>query len=85
MPRASPHEAEPLQHVFKTAGSERNQSGRNLPVELFERNRDLEVVSQHMEGCEDVGPLHHLTQGTPLQHFGAEDIPRLLCQKAHVN
>lgn len=32
----------------------------NLPVQLFEGNRDLEVVSQHVEGCEDVRPLHHL-------------------------
>lgn len=57
----------------------------NVPVQLLERNRDLEVVSQHVEGCEDVGPLHHLAQRTPLQHFGTEDIPRLLRQKAHMN
>lgn len=54
-------------------------------MQLFEGNRDLEVVSQHMEGCEDVSPLHHLPQWAPLQHLGAEDIPRLLCQKAHVD
>lgn len=38
-----------------------------------------------MEGCEDVSPLHHLPQWTPLQHLGTEDIPRLLRQKAHVD
>lgn len=54
-------------------------------MQLFEGNRDLEVVSQHMEGCEDVSPLHHLPQWTPLQHLGTEDIPRLLRQKAHVD
>lgn len=32
----------------------------NLPMQLLERKRDLEVVSQHVEGCENVGPLHHL-------------------------
>lgn len=57
----------------------------NLPVQLFEGNRDLEVVSQHVEGREDVGPLNHLPQRTPLEHFGTEDIPRLLRQKANVN
>lgn len=54
-------------------------------MQLFEGNRDLEVVSQDMEGCEDVSPLHHLPQWTPLQHLGTEDIPRLLRQKAHVD
>lgn len=72
-------------HCILAAGGERNKSCGNLPVELFERNRDLEVVSQHVKGCEDVGPLHHLTQGTPLQHFGTEDVPRFLCEKAHMN
>lgn len=62
-----------------------NTSDLNSPVQLLERNGDLEVVSQHMEGCEDVGPLHHLTQRTPFQHFGTEHIPRLLRQEAHVN
>lgn len=57
----------------------------NLPVQLFEGYRDLEVVSQHVEGCEDVSPLHHLPQRTPLQHLGTEDVPRLLRQKANVN
>lgn len=61
------------------------KSNLNLPVQLFEGNGDLEVVSQHMEGCEDVSPLHHLPQWTPLQHLGTEDIPRLLRQKAHVD
>lgn len=57
----------------------------NQPVQLFEGHRDLEVVSQHVEGGEDVGPLHHLPQRTPLQHLGTEDVPRLLRQEADVN
>lgn len=57
----------------------------NLPVQLFEGNRDLEVVSQHVEGCEDVRPLHHLPERTPLQHLGTEDVARLLRQKANVD
>lgn len=65
------------------AGREKMKS--NSPVQLLEGHGDLEVVSQHVEGCEDVGPLHHLTQRTPLQHFGTENIPGLLGQKAHVN
>lgn len=54
-------------------------------MQLLERKRDLEVVSQHVKGCENVGPLHHLAQRTPFQHLGTEDIPRLLCQKTHVD
>lgn len=57
----------------------------NLPVQLFEGYRDLEVVSQHVEGREDVSPLHHLPQWAPLQHLGTEDVPRLLRQKANVD
>lgn len=55
------------------------------PVQLLERKRDLEVVSQHVERCEDVGPLHHLAQRTPLQHLGTEHVPRLLGQEAHMD
>lgn len=42
-------------------------------------------MSEHVEGCDDISPLHHLAQGTPLQHLGAEDIPGLLRQKAHMD
>lgn len=42
-------------------------------------------MSQHVEGREDVSPLHHLPQRTPLQHLGTEDVPRLLRQEANVN
>lgn len=38
-----------------------------------------------MESSEDVCPLDHLSQRTPLQHFGAEDISRLLRQEAHMD
>ncbi|TNN83347.1 hypothetical protein EYF80_006328 [Liparis tanakae] len=62
-----------------------SKSDLNSPVQLLERNGDLEVVSQHVERCEDVGPLYHLAQRTPLQHFGTEHVPRLLRQEAHVN
>lgn len=62
-----------------------NKQDVNLPVQLLEGDGDLEVVSQHVEGSEDVSPLHHLAQRTPLQHLGTEDVPRLLRQEAHVN
>lgn len=74
-----------LYNSFKIRGSERYKRNLILPVQLFERNRDLEVVSQHMEGCEDVGPLHHLTQRAPLQHLGTENVPGFLCQEANVH
>lgn len=42
-------------------------------------------MSQNMEGSEDVCPLDHLSQRTPLEHFGAENISRLLCQEAYMD
>ena len=54
-------------------------------MKFLERNGDLEVVAQHVQDREDVGPLHHLAQRTPLQHFGTEDVPGLLGQEAHVD
>lgn len=56
-----------------------------IPVQLLQRNRDLQIVSQHVKGCDDVGPLNHLTQRASLQHLGTEDIPGFLRQKAHVD
>lgn len=54
-------------------------------MQLFEGNRDLEVVPQHVESCEDVRPLHHLPKRPPLQDLGTEDVAGLLRQKADVN
>lgn len=42
-------------------------------------------MSQNMQGGEDVSPLDHFSQRTPLQHFGAENISRLLCQEAYMD
>lgn len=42
-------------------------------------------MSQNMESSEDVCPLDHLSQGTPLEDFGAENISRLFCQEAHMD
>lgn len=42
-------------------------------------------MSQNMESGEDVSPLDHLSQWTPLQHLGAEDISRLFCEEAHMD
>lgn len=55
------------------------------PLQLLHGHGDLEVVTQNVESREDVCPLDHLAQRTPLQHFGAEDISRLLRQEAHVD
>lgn len=64
---------------------EEEESGLHLPVQLLQRHGDLEVVSQNVERREDVGPLHHLTQGASLQHLGTEDVPRLVCQETHMD
>lgn len=42
-------------------------------------------MSQNMESSEDVCPLDHLSQGTPLEDFGAENISRLFGQEAHMD
>lgn len=55
------------------------------PLQLLDRHGDLEVMSQHMESGEDVCPLDHLSQGTPLEDLGAENISRLFCQEAHMD
>lgn len=55
------------------------------PLQLLDRHGDLEVVSQHMQSGEDVCPLDHLSQRTPLQDLGAENVSGLLCQEAHVD
>lgn len=55
------------------------------PLQLLDRHGDLEVMSQHMESGEDVCPLDHLSQGTPLEDLGAENISGLFCQEAHVD
>lgn len=54
-------------------------------MQLLHGHGDLEVVTQNVESSEDVCPLDHLSQRTPLQHFGAEDISGLLRQEAHVD
>lgn len=55
------------------------------PLQVLDRHGDLEVMSQNMERSEDVCPLDHLSQWTPLQHFGAENISGLLCQEADMD
>lgn len=55
------------------------------PLQLLDRHGDLKVMSQHMEGGEDVSPLDHLSQGTPLEDLGAENVSRLFCQEAHMD
>lgn len=55
------------------------------PVQLFQRDGDLQVVAQHVQGCEDISPLHHLPQRTPLQDVGTEDVPGLFGQEANMN
>jgi len=55
------------------------------PLQLLDGHGDLEVMSQHMQRSEDVGPLDHLSQRTALQHFGAEHISRLLGEEADVD
>lgn len=57
----------------------------NSPLELLDGHGDLEVVSQDMQGGEDVSPLDHLSQRTPLQHLGAENVPGLFRQEAHMD
>lgn len=42
-------------------------------------------MSQNMKGSEDVCPLDHLSQRTPLEHFGAENISRLFSQEAYMD
>lgn len=42
-------------------------------------------MSQHMESGEDVCPLDHLSQGTPFEDLGAENISGLFCQEAHMD
>lgn len=42
-------------------------------------------MSQNMESSEDVCPLDHLSQGPPLEDFGAENISRLFGQEAHMD
>lgn len=71
--------------ISKAAHAPAATRGLNLPVQLLQRHRDLEVVSQHVQRREDVGPLHHLAQRTPLQHLGTEDVPGLLGEEAHMN
>lgn len=55
------------------------------PLQLLQGDSDPQAVSQEEEGGQDVSPLHHLAQWAPLQHPRAENVPRLLCQKADVN
>lgn len=57
----------------------------NSPLQLLDRHGDLEVMSQNVKGSEDVCPLDHLSQRTPLEHFGAENISRLFRQEAYVD
>lgn len=58
---------------------------RHPPLQLLQRHRHPQAVSQEEEGSQDVRPLHHLAQRAPLQHTGAENVPRLLRQEADVN
>ena len=55
------------------------------PLQFLDRHGDLQVMSQDVESCEDVGPLDHLSQRTALQHLGAENISRLLRQEADMD
>lgn len=57
----------------------------NSPVQLFQRDGDLQVVAQHVQGREDISPLHHLPQRTPLQDVGTENVPGLFGQEANMN
>lgn len=54
-------------------------------MQLLQRDRDLQVVTQDVKRRQDVGPLHHLSKRAPLQHLGTEDVPRLFGQESNVN
>lgn len=55
------------------------------PLELFDRDGDLQVVPEDVQGREDVGPLDHLSQRPAFQNLRAEDVARFLRQKTHVH
>lgn len=61
------------------------RASRHPPLQLLQRHRHPQAVSQEEEGSQDVRPLHHLAQRAPLQHPRAENVPRLLRQEADVN
>lgn len=71
--------------ISRTAQHSLGLAHSNSPLQLLDRHGDLEVMSQNMKGSEDVCPLDHLSQRTPLEHFGAENISRLFRQEADMD
>lgn len=89
----TPHSDNVYANVIDTRlKNERRKSRRaprvlsvDSPLELFDRDGDLQVVPEDVQGREDVGPLHHLSQRPAFQNLRTEDVARFLRQETHVH